>query len=297
MVVPPDHFTMTEDRSLRVSLVQLTVTGDRDRNVDRALELCREAAASDPDLIVLPENFNFTGTEEEKLAHAETMDGPTLPKLRELAADLGVYVGAGSIKMAVPGDDLLRNRHCVIDPAGEVQAVYEKFHIFNADVGDTQVENTMVERGGDDIVVTDINGVAVGLTICFDVRFPELYRILALRGAEVILVPSMFTLHTGKDHWDTLLKARAIENQVYVVAPAVYGRKPTGSWTYGRSAVVNPWGIIEHQAADHETVLTADLDLSLVDEVRASLPTLNARRPEAYDWPDRPVAPSAADDD
>lgn len=287
---------MTEDRSLRVSLVQLHVTGDRDRNVDRAIELCREAAAHDPDLIVLPENFNFTGTEEEKLAHAETMDGPTLPKVRELATELDTYIGAGSIKMEVSGDDLLRNRHCVIDPDGEVQASYDKLHIFNASVGDTEVENSMVERGGNDCVLTEINGVTVGLTICFDVRFPELYRILALRGAEVILVPSMFTLHTGKDHWDTLLKARAIENQVFVVAPAVYGQKPTGSWTYGRSVVVNPWGLIEHRAADRETVVTADLDLSQVDEVRESLPTLNARRPEAYDWPDQSVVPSMADD-
>lgn len=287
---------MTEDRSLRVSLVQLQVTGDRDRNVDRAIELSREAAADDPDLIVLPENFNFTGTEEEKLAHAETMDGPTLPKLQDLANELGTYIGAGSLKMEVPGDDRLRNRHCVIDPDGEVQAQYDKLHIFNASVGDTEVENSMVERGGDEAVLTEINGVTVGLTICFDVRFPELYRILALRGAEVILVPSMFTLHTGKDHWDTLLKARAIENQVYVVAPAVYGKKPTGSWTYGRSAIVNPWGLIGHKAADGEGVLTADLDLGQVGAIRESLPTLNARRPEAYRWPEQPASPSAADD-
>lgn len=288
---------MAENRSLRVSLVQLQVTDDRDRNVDRALELSRKAAADDPDLIVLPENFNFTGTEGEKLAHAETMDGPTLPRLRELAADLGVYIGAGSIKMEVPGDDRLRNRHCVIDPSGEVQAQYDKLHIFNASVGDTEVENTMVERGGDEAVLTEIEGVTVGLTICFDVRFPELYRILALRGAEVILVPSMFTLHTGKDHWDTLLQARAIENQVYVVAPAVYGEKPTGSWTYGRSAVVNPWGIIEHKAADGEHVLTADLDLTQVADVRESLPTLSARRPEAYEWPQATQARLSSADD
>lgn len=288
---------MAEGLSLRVSLVQLQVTGDRERNVNRAIELCREAAEDDPELIVLPENFNFTGTEEEKLAHAETMDGPSLPKLQALADELDVYIGAGSIKMGVPNDDRLRNRHCVIDPEGNVQDIYEKLHIFNANVGDTDVENSMVERGGDEAVLTEINGVTVGLTICFDVRFPELYRILALRGAEVILVPSMFTLHTGKDHWDTLLKARAIENQVYVVAPAVYGKKPTGSWTYGRSAVVNPWGLIEHKAADGETVLTADLDLSQVQDTRESLPTLNARRPEAYEWPEQTAASPPPTDD
>lgn len=270
----------------RVSLVQLQVTGDREHNVDRARQLTREAGAADPDLIVLPENFNFTGTEAEKLAHAETMDGPTLPVFQELAQELNTHIAAGSIKMEVPGDDRLRNRLCVIDPSGEVQAVYEKLHIFDADIGDTSVENTQVERGGDDIVVTDIAGVSVGLSICFDVRFPELYRILALEGADVIVVPSMFTLHTGKDHWDTLLQARAIENQVFVVAPAVHGKKPTGAWTYGRSAVVNPWGIITDKAPDKETVITADLDLSALAEVRESVPTFNARRPEAYDWPD-----------
>lgn len=277
---------MASNDSFRVSMIQMQVTGDQERNGDRGAELVREAAADDPDLIALPENFNFTGTEEEKLEHAETWEGPTLPKIQAAARDAGAHVLAGTIKMQEDGEDLLRNVSALLDPDGEVQTTYEKVHVFNANVGDTQVENDRVERGGRETVVADVNGVSVGLTVCFDVRFPELYRILALKGAEVAMVPSMFTLHTGKDHWDTLLKARAIENQMFVVAPAVYGEKPTGAYTYGRSLVANPWGIVTDKQPDGEGVLTADLDLSAIDEVRDSLPTLPQRVPEAYDWPE-----------
>jgi predicted amidohydrolase len=276
---------MTSNDTFRVSLVQMQVTGNQERNGDRGAELVRDAGKADPDLIALPENFNFTGTEEEKLEHAETWDGPTLPKIQEAARDVGCHVLAGTIKMKEEGEDLLRNVSALLGPDGEVQTTYEKVHVFNANVGNTDVENDRVERGGRETVVAEVNGVSVGLTVCFDVRFPELYRILALKGAEVIMVPSMFTLHTGKDHWDTLLRARAIENQVFVAAPAVYGKKPTGAYTYGRSLVADPWGTITDKQPDNEGVLTANLDLSTVDDVRESLPTLPQRVPEVYDWP------------
>ncbi|WP_165874896.1 carbon-nitrogen hydrolase family protein [Natrarchaeobius oligotrophus] len=277
---------MVRDTDFRVSLVQMQVTGDREHNVEKALEYIYEAAEDDPELIVLPENFNFTGTDEEKKAHAETMDGPTLPKLQDAASDLGVHVVAGSIKMEVDDDDLLRNVSVLIDPDGEVQETYEKMHIFNANVGGNAYTGDNVERGGDDIVIADVNGVDVGMTICFDVRYPELFRILGLEGADVVLVPAMFTLHTGKDHWDHLLCSRAIENQYFVVAPGTCKQKPGGAWTYGRSLVADPWGTVTNKASDGERVITADLDLSRIEEVREKVPTLPQRRPDAYDWPD-----------
>lgn len=277
---------MTATDTFSVSMVQMQVTGDQERNGDRGAELVREAASDDPDLIALPENFNFTGTETEKLEHAETWDGPTLPKIQAAARDADTHVLAGTIKMREPEEELLRNVSALLGPDGEVKTTYEKIHVFNANVGDTNVENDRVERGGTETVVADVNGVSVGLTVCFDVRFPEIYRILALDGADVIMVPSMFTLHTGKDHWETLLRARAIENQVFVVAPAVYGEKPTGAYTYGRSLVANPWGTVTDRQPDGEGVCTADLDLSRIEDVRDRLPTLPQRVPAAYDWPD-----------
>jgi len=162
---------MSSNDSFRVSMVQMQVTGDRERNGDRGAELVREAATDDPDLIALPENFNFTGTEEEKLAHAETWDGPTLPKIQEAARDAGTHVLAGAIKMQEEGEDLLRNVSALLGPDGEVKNSYEKVHVFNANVGDTQVENDRVERGGWETVVADVDGVSLGLTVCFDVRF------------------------------------------------------------------------------------------------------------------------------
>lgn len=142
-----------------------------------------------------------------------------------------------------------------------------------------------LEEAGDEIVVTSIKGIPVGLSVCFDLRFPEMFRILALKGAKVILVPAIFMLHTGKDHWEVLLRARAIENQVYIVAPATYGTfPPHNEWSYGRSMVVDPWGVVVAQASDKTGVITVDLDLDWLEDVRKRVPTLSQRRPDVYDW-------------
>lgn len=272
-------------RKLKVSMVQMQVTNQVDVNVEKAVALIREAAKEKPDVIVLPENFHMMGTKEEFFASAETIDGPTITRLRELAKELSTYIVAGTMKFRVEGEEKLNNICCVINPQGEIQDIYNKIHTFNARVGDVQYQGSQVEEAGDQIVVTNINGVPVGLSVCFDIRFPEMFRILALKGAKVILVPAIFMLHTGKDHWEVLLRARAIENQVYVVAPATYGKfPPNGEWSYGRSMAVDPWGLVIAQSSDRDEVLTVNLDLDWVDDVRKRVPTLPQRRPEVYKW-------------
>jgi predicted amidohydrolase len=276
---------MTE--KLRVSLVQMKVTNQVEENVQTAVELIKEAVKSSPDVVVLPENFHMMGRKSEFFEAAETIDGPTLTKLKHLAKEKGIYIVAGTMNLRVPGEEKLKNTCCVINPEGEIQDVYEKIHTFNAQIGGRTITGSKVEQAGGKIVVTSIKGVPVGLGVCFDLRFPEMFRIMALKGAKVIIVPAIFMLHTGKDHWEVLLRARAIENQVYMVAPATYGTfPPHHEWSYGRSMVVDPWGIVTAQASDQTCVITADLDLNWVEDVRKRVPTLTQRRPDVYDWPD-----------
>lgn len=275
----PDRF--------RVSLVQTEVGPDKRANVNRACDSIFKAAEQKPHLIVLPENFSFMGDSRDILAQAETPEGPTLTRLREVARRTGTHLLAGTLKLRFPGHDRLLNTSCLIDPDGTIAATYHKVHVFDARVGGVTYDGSAVEEPGDELEVAEILGVPVGLSVCYDLRFPELFRILALRGSRVVLVPALFTLPTGKDHWEVLLRARAIENQVYIVAPAVCGRyPPNGEWAYGRSMVVDPWGVVIAQAQDHPTTLLVELDLPWIERVRDMLPSLKHRRPEAYRWPE-----------
>lgn len=271
----------------RVSLLQTEIVPEKKTNVSRALSMIEEAAELDPHLIALPENFSFYGTRQEILEQAEEVGGPTLTRLREAAQRHETHILAGTLKLRFPERNRLLNTSCLIDPEGKIIAMYNKVHTFNAEVGGVRHTGSEVEEAGSELVVAEVAGVPVGLSVCYDLRFPELYRILALRGARVMLVPAFFMLHTGKDHWEALLRARAIENQVYVVAPAVMGRfPPNGDWLYGRSMVVDPWGVVISQAQDAPGVLTVDLDMNRIDEVREKVPALRQRRPDAYRWPE-----------
>jgi predicted amidohydrolase len=264
-------------------MIQMRISNQVDENVEKAVELIKEAHRNKPDVIILPENFHLMGTRQEFFEKAETIDGPTLTRLKSLAKELNTYIVAGTMKLRNQHGDRLQNTCCVINPEGRIQDVYNKIHTFNAQVGGRTYEGRQVEEAGNQIVVTRINDVPVGLSVCFDIRFPEMHRILALKGAKVILVPAIFMLHTGKDHWEVLLRARAIENQVFMVAPAAYGPfPPNQDWSYGRSMVVDPWGIVVSQASDRECVITAELDLNLIEEVRGKVPTLPQRRPDVY---------------
>ncbi|HSJ17613.1 MAG TPA: carbon-nitrogen hydrolase family protein [Solirubrobacterales bacterium] len=270
---------------MRAAAVQLNSTDDKQRNLHAAERLVRAAAADGAGLIALPEKWNLLGAGETLRAGAEELDGPTITAARSWARELGVNLVAGSIAERVPDRDKLANTSVLIGPDGEIEATYRKIHMFDVDVGGVAYRESDHEEPGAEIVVADAGGVAIGMSVCYDLRFPELYRILAVRGARVIVVPSAFTLHTGKDHWEVLLRARAIENGAFVVAPNQVGEAPPHYHSHGRSAIVDPWGVLLATAPDGQAFVAAELDFELQDRIRRALPALANRRPEAYAWP------------
>ena len=271
---------------MRAAAVQLNSTDEYDRNLEAAGRLVRDAAADGAELVVLPEKWTVLGSPDALRSSAEPLDGPALTAASEWARELGIFLVAGSVPEVVPDQDKLANTSVMFGPGGERRAVYRKIHLFDVDVGDVAYRESAIEQAGGEIALGDADGVQVGLTICYDLRFPELYRILALRGARVITVPSAFTERTGRDHWEVLIRARAIEDQVFIVAAGQIGSAPPHYRSYGRSMIVDPWGVVLAQAADREGFVAADLDFTIQDDVRSSLPSLRHRRPETYRWPE-----------
>ena len=270
---------------MRAAAVQLNATADRDRNLEVAERLVRSAASDGAELIVLPEKWTVLGDAETLRAGAEPLDGPSMSAARAWARELGVHLIAGSFPERVPDSDALGNTSILIASGGEIAAVYRKIHMFDVDVGGVSYRESETEDPGEEIVVGEVAGTPVGLTVCYDLRFPELYRILALRGALVIAVPAAFTLETGRDHWEVLLRARAIENQLFVIGAGQIGEAPPRYRSYGRSAIVDPWGTVLATAPDTECHIVADLDFGGLERIRESLPALANRRPSSYDWP------------
>ena len=272
---------------MRVAAVQLSSTPDRDRNLEAADRLTREAAAQGAELVVLPEKWPVLGTPEQTAAGAEPLaDGSALTWARATARELGIDLVAGSVAERVEGAALGANTSVHVGPDGEDRAAYRKIHMFDVEVGGREYRESEHESPGDEPVVSELaNGEGLGLTICYDLRFPELFRILAVRGATVITVPAAFTETTTRDHWEVLLRARAIEDQCFVVAANQVGEPAPGLRTGGRSMIVNPWGIVLSQAPDFETFILADLDFDRLRGIRAKLPSLANRRPDAYRWP------------
>jgi deaminated glutathione amidase len=271
-----------------VALVQMNTQDDRDRNIASALEGIDRAAQTGARLIALPETWTYLGPSEGLADAADAIPGPLTEQLAERARQHGVYLHAGSIHERAEGEPRLFNTTVVFDPQGEIVASYRKIHLFDVDLeSGTAYNESSAVAPGEEIVTFDLDGVTVGLAICYDLRFPELFRILALRGAEVVVLPAAFTLATGRDHWEPLIRARAIENGLYMVAPGQIGQHPPGNWCYGRSMVVDPWGTVIAQASDQPTVLTSHLDMELVVRVRRQIPALKNRLPDRYAWPDR----------
>jgi predicted amidohydrolase len=271
---------------MRAAAIQLNSTADKARNLEVAGDLVAEAAGAGAELVVLPEKWNLLGAADDLIAGAEELEsGPTIESARGWARELGVHLIAGSIAERAEGAERLFNTSCLLDPDGEIAAVYRKIHMFDVDVGGVSYRESDHEQPGEEIVTTEVAGIGLGLTICYDLRFPELYRILAIRGARILSVPSAFTAETGRDHWQVLLRARAIENQAFVIAPNQFGDAPPHYSSYGRSLIVDPWGVVLAQAPDGEGVAAAELDLERQDRIRASLPSLANRRPQAYAWP------------
>jgi predicted amidohydrolase len=271
--------------TLRVACVQMTSGPDKPSNLEAGARLVRDAAAKGAELVVMPEKWNAIGPPDVLHAAGEPLDGgATVDAMSSWAREHGIVLVGGSITERREGREKLSNTSVVFDRDGSVVAVYRKIHLFDVDVGGHVYRESDAEEPGDEVVVAEADGWKVGLSVCYDVRFPELYRILALEGAELVTVPANFTLYTGKDHWHLLLRARAVENQLYVAAAAQFGEPWPGKPSYGRSLIADPWGIVLAEAPDEETVIVADVDRTRLEEVRAKLPSLRNRQAAAYRW-------------
>jgi predicted amidohydrolase len=270
---------------LRVACVQINSSPSKAENLERVEPLVARAAATGADLVLLPEKWNGLGSHEILLDVAEALDGgETVEAMSRWARTHGVTLVGGSIAERREGRDKLANTCVVFDPDGEVAAVYRKIHMFDVEVGGVVYRESEIEEPGDGPVSCEVEGWRLGLTVCYDLRFPELYRILAVEGAELVTVPAAFTLVTGKDHWELLLRARAVENQCYVVAANQWG-VVEGKASYGRSSIVDPWGVVLAQAPDGDGVVSAELDRAHMERIRRSVPSLANRQPAAYTWP------------
>jgi len=267
---------------LDVALVQLAATDDVAANIERAAALTDAAAAEGARLVALPEYLHYRGPDAGFRASASDIPGPLTEPFAAIARERGTWILLGSIAERSADPDRPYNTSVVIGPSGEIAATYRKVHLFDVDVerGPADTESARVTAGEAPTCV-DIDGVRVGLTICYDLRFPELYRSLALAGAEVLTVPANFTERTGRDHWEVLLRARAIENGAWVLAPSqIFG--PPGQPAFGRSMVIDPWGTVVAQAPDAVGLVRARIETDRVAAVRRQIPVLANRRPEAY---------------
>ncbi len=267
--------------------MQLNATEDVERNLATADRLTREAAANGARLVVLPEKWTVLGRGEAMAAAAQTLDGPAVTWARDIARELEIDLIAGSFVERVEGQEKTANTSAHVGADGEVKALYRKLHMFDVEVEGTIYAESAREQAGDEVTVTQLaQGSKLGMSICYDVRFPELYRELSSRGATILSVPSAFTLATTRDHWEVLLRARAIENQAFVIAANQIGQHPPGNRSGGRSMIVDPWGVQLAIAPDREGVITADLDFALLEGVRQRLPALRHRRPaDVYSRP------------
>lgn len=273
-----------------VAVLQMNSGEDKAANIDTALRLIDQAAATGARLVVLPEIWTYLGDEAGNRPNAESIPGLVTGALAEKARQHGIYVHGGSILEQREGEPKLFNTTVVIDPNGEIVAKYSKIHMFDVvlDGVASYRESNTVQRG-DEIVTFDLDGVTVGLAICYDLRFPELFRILRLHGAEVIVLPAAFTMTTGKDHWEVLIRARAIENQVYMVTCGQFGPDSSGKWCYGRSLIADPWGTAVATAPDRECVVTTTIDRDHIQKVRRQVPSVENRQADLYRWPDESV--------
>jgi len=263
--------------------IQLSSVADRDANLATAGRLLRQAAAAGVALAVLPENFAFMGAKErDKLAIAEADgQGPIQEFLAATARELKLWIVAGTVPLAVPGDaDKVYAACLVYDAQGRRAARYDKIHMFDVEVpgGERYRESATIARGELNPVVVPTPIGRLGLSVCYDLRFPELYRALAAQGAEVLCVPAAFTARTGQAHWEPLLRARAIENQCFLIAPGQHGTHAGGRSTHGHSLILDPWGEILAQQADGDGVVAAPLPRQRLEQVRSSFPALSHRR-------------------
>ncbi|MBI5543290.1 MAG: carbon-nitrogen hydrolase family protein [Deltaproteobacteria bacterium] len=259
--------------------IQMTTLDDPSANVAKALFLVDQAVLRGAVFVALPENVVYMGPERDKGRFAEPLDGPTLTRFAQKAREQHIHLLAGSIlESGAPGGRFY-NTSVLFGPGGERLAVYRKIHLFDVDIPDgARYRESETIAPGTEAVVVETPLAKIGLSVCYDLRFPELYRQLSARGAQVLCVPAAFTLHTGKDHWEVLLRARAIENTSYVVAPAQFGRHSEKRVTYGNALIADPWGTVIARAGDGEGMAIGPIDRSGSERVRREIPSLLHRR-------------------
>jgi predicted amidohydrolase len=259
----------------------MTSTADVERNMEQAGRLVRRAAAGGAALVALPENFAYLRDEGREIRFKTRLDGELVAALRRLARELRCYLLLGSIPEEIPGRRRIHNTSVLLGPRGELVAVYRKLHLFDiAMPGAPELRESATVAAGDRPVLARTRLGNLGLTICYDLRFPELYRRLALAGAQVLFVPSAFTDFTGPHHWLPLLRARAIENQCWVVAPAQTGRHNPRRRSHGEAVIIDPWGKVVARLPRRQGIVQAEIDLALLERVRRGLPCLEHARPE-----------------
>lgn len=267
-----------------VAAIQVDTQDNKKENLEKIGRFIDEAAQHGAQMIAVPENVHYIGTKEGTFSSAENIPGPMSYFFANKAKEHKVWLNCGSIGEIIPNEERLYNTSLLFNPSGEIVGRYEKIHLYDVEIKNgPSTRESDTKKPGRNIVVCDTEFCKVGLSICYDMRFPELYRIMALRGAKVMFVPANYTLFTGKDHWEPILRTRAIENQCYIVAPAQIGKKPAFQ-SYGRSMIINPWGTVVATAEDRECVVYATIDTEYVEAIRQQLPSLPNRQPEAYIW-------------
>lgn len=268
--------------SYLVGVVQMNTQSDKRANVAKASQFIKEAADKGAKLVALPEYFNCMGENTGEGGNAESIPGYTSERLSRLAADLGVWIHCGSIAEENPDGGNPFNTTILMDDTGKIRCRYRKLHMFDVDLPNgVAVRESETKSPGNEIVTFDGELGHFGFSICYDIRFPEIYRVMAERGAEIFFTPSNFTLNTGKDHWESILRCRAIENTCYVVAPAQIGKKSKFD-AFGKSMVVDPWGTVIAKAKDKEGIVLAEIDMAYLREVRGQVPSLKNRRTDLY---------------
>ncbi len=272
----PRHFTnKVTTKKFSVAAVQMLALEQKAANIAEAEKWICEAAAQGARVVALPEVFVWRGVKKEERQAAEPIPGPTSERLAVLARKLSIYILGGSILEQIPGTEKAYNTSLLFSPEGRVLAQYRKIHLFDVDLREgVSVKESDTRARGDAVVVTETDLCPMGLSICYDLRFPELYRKMAAKGAQLMFVPSAFTAYTGQAHWEPLLRARAIENQSYIVAPAQFGKHSNSFETYGHSMIVDPWGKILAELPDGPGIILAEIDLVYLLRVRTELPCL-----------------------
>lgn len=269
---------------MKAAVVQVHIEENLEENIATCIDLVGQAAAAGADLIVLPEAIDYLGDKEGVPSIKSDIPGPVSDRFAAAARDHGVWLLAGSIHENIPGGDRTYNTSVLFDRSGNEVARYRKLHLYDVQIpGRVDALESATIAPGSEVVTADIEGHTAGLTICYDIRFPELYRELAERGAEIVFLPAAFMLYTGKDHWEPLIRARAIENQCFMLASGQQGLSKNGRATYGRSMIVDPWGTVIATAQDGNGFAIAELDFERLRKIRRELPSLANRRKEVFE--------------